>query len=82
MLVANELEPVPELNSVSDGGGKREDGAVRRSDYALEGVALGTVQRVDLVENEVRERKPAVEDHELKRDGGAKRGVSTSQHYK
>ncbi|GMH97345.1 hypothetical protein TL16_g13349, partial [Triparma laevis f. inornata] len=50
MLVTNELEPLAKLSGVSNGGGERQDGAVSRADDALQSVALGTIERVNLVE--------------------------------
>ena len=57
MLVTNELEPLAKLSGVSNGGGERQDGAVGRADDALQSVALGTIERVNLVEDEVGKRE-------------------------
>mmetsp|Transcript_24451 Transcript_24451/g.45941 ORF Transcript_24451/g.45941 Transcript_24451/m.45941 type:complete len:911 (+) Transcript_24451:1662-4394(+) len=65
VLVANLLEPVPELDGVSNGGGKGKDRAPREADDALERVSLGPVEGVDLVEDHVLEIEAAVEHDTL-----------------
>ena len=66
MLVGNLLKPITKLGGIADGSTEGEAGAVAGLDDALEGVSLGTVEGMDLVENKVVELAVStVEDHEL-----------------
>ena len=66
VLVGNLLEPITKLGGIADSSTEGEAGAVAGLDDALEGVSLGTVEGMDLVQNKVVELAVStVEDHEL-----------------
>mmetsp|Transcript_15137 Transcript_15137/g.31197 ORF Transcript_15137/g.31197 Transcript_15137/m.31197 type:complete len:383 (+) Transcript_15137:1576-2724(+) len=63
VFVPNKLKPVPKLDGVSNGGGKGQDGTASGPDDALQGVSLGSVQGVDLIQHHVLKVKASVQHH-------------------